>query len=103
MSANLSPTPAQLRVMEAYARLGSQKRVAHELGITVQTVKNHLRDLYVRLEVEGGAVVALNALGWIRTPAATGAAPCGWLAYCGRPEGHRGQHGGFRPFLRGAA
>lgn len=96
----MSPTPAQLRVIEAYARLGSQRAVADELGIATQTVKNHLRDLYVRLNVEGGAVNALQALGWIRTPSATGLPPCGWLAYCGRPEGHRGQHGGFRPFLR---
>jgi hypothetical protein len=22
---------------------------------------------------------------------------CGWVASCGRPRRHRGQHGGFRP------
>lgn len=98
---NLAPTPTQLRVVEAYARLGSQQLVADEIGISVQTVKNHLRDLYVRLGVEGGAVNALRKLGYIRLPGDTGVSPCGWLATCGRPEGHRGQHGGFRPLLRG--
>jgi DNA-binding CsgD family transcriptional regulator len=94
-----SPTITQLKVLEAYARLGSQKQVAHELNISLQTVKNHMQGLYIRLGV-GGAMEALSAMGWVRTPAQTGAAPCGWLAYCGRPEDHKGQHGGFRPFTK---
>lgn len=93
------PTPGQLRVLEAYTRLGSQKAVAHELGIAVQTVKNHMEGLYVRLNV-GGAMEAVHALGWVHAPNMAGVPPCGWLAYCGRPDGHRGNHGGFRPFLR---
>lgn len=93
------PTPSQLRIMAAYARLGSQKMVANELGISTQTVKNQLADLYVRLEIEGGVVNALQALGWIRVPPTHGLPPCGWLAYCGRPDGHHGQHGGYRPFV----
>ena len=95
----MSLTPQELRVLEAYTRLGSQKRVAHELGIAVQTVKNHMASLYVKLNV-GGAMEAVAALGWVRGPDLTGVPPCGWLAYCGRPDGHRGNHGGFRPFLR---
>lgn len=95
----MSPTPQQVKVLEAYARLGSQKAVAHELGLSVQTVKNHMQSLYGRLGV-GGAMEALQAMGWVRTPSQTGVAPCGWLAYCARPDGHRGQHGGFRPFVR---
>lgn len=88
----------QLRVLEAYTRLGSQKQVAHELGIALSTVKNHMAQLYVRLDV-GGAMEAVQALGWVRGPSSGVIPPCGWLAYCGRPEGHRGQHGGFRPFV----
>lgn len=96
---DLGPTPMQLRVLEAWVHLGSQKAVARELGITRQTVKNHMGELYVRLGV-GGALAALGALGWIRPVAATAGVPCGWLAWCSRPDGHRGQHGGFRPFVR---
>ena len=95
----ISPTPAQLRTLEAYVRLGSQKDVAVELGIAPQTVKNHLAALYVRLGV-GGAMEAVRALGWARVPSDVGVSPCGLLAYCGRPDGHRGQHGGFRPLIR---
>jgi len=40
-----SPTITQLKVLEAYARLGSQKQVAHELNISLQTVKNHMQGL----------------------------------------------------------
>lgn len=92
-----SPTKAQLRVMEAYVRLGSQKAVAHELGIRVQTVKNHMGDLYVRLGV-GDHMEALHRLGWVcaRVPSDS----CGWLAYCSRPSDHGGHHGGFRPVLQ---
>lgn len=94
-----SPTKRELEVLEAYSRLGSQKKVAHELGIALQTVKNSMKNLYVKLGV-GGAMEAIAVLGWVRGPNLSGVEPCGWLAYCGRPTGHRGQHGGFRPFLR---
>ena len=95
------PTLGQLRIIEAYTRLGSQKAVAHELGIALPTVKNQLSELYVRLNV-GGAMEAIAALGWVHANVA-GVPPCGWLAYCGRPDGHTGRHGGFRPFLRSTA
>lgn len=97
--ANLKPSPMQLRVMEAYLRCGSQKQVAQELKISPQTVKNHMTNLYIRLGVKG-AIEALHALGWVRAPSSIGTMPCGWLAYCGRAENHRGQHGGFRPFVK---
>ena len=93
------PTITQLKVMEAYARLGSQKKVAHELNVAPQTVKNHMQKLYVKLGV-GGAMEALNALGWVRCNLTTGVIPCGWLAFCSRHEGHTGNHGGFRPLIK---
>jgi hypothetical protein len=27
---------------------------------------------------------------------------CGWIGRCDRPQGHRGQHGGFRSIPEGA-
>lgn len=62
------PTPRQLQVMAAYVRGGSQKAAAHEFGISIRTVKNHLTDLYARLGV-GGVLEALTKLGWVRVPA----------------------------------
>jgi DNA-binding CsgD family transcriptional regulator len=95
------PTTAQLRVMAAYVRTGSQKAAAHECGIRVQTVRNHMAGLYVRLGV-GGAMEALTKLGWVALPGAS-PAPCGWVAYCSRPRGHGGHHGGMRAFVKAHA
>ncbi|HEY5276950.1 MAG TPA: hypothetical protein VIK38_10555 [Coriobacteriia bacterium] len=92
------PTLRQLQVMEAYVRTGSQKAAAHECGISIQTVKNHMTGLYARVDA-GGAMGALTKLGWVVLPG-SGPAPCGWVAYCSRARGHRGQHGGFRAFIR---
>jgi hypothetical protein len=86
-----------MRVIESYVRTGSQKATAHELGIALSTVKNELSSLYARLDVDG-AMQAVAALGWIALPGA-GPSPCGWIAYCSRPRGHSGQHGGFRAFV----
>jgi DNA-binding CsgD family transcriptional regulator len=92
------PTPTQLRVIRAYVRLGSYKLVAAELGISHQTVKNHLSNLYLRLDV-GSSIGALERLGWIAIPG-TGPTPCGWIGYCSRARRHRGHHGGMRAFVR---
>jgi DNA-binding CsgD family transcriptional regulator len=99
--ASTPPTPTQLRVIRAYVRLGSQKAVAHELDISLQTVKNHLSALYVRLDV-GSSIGALSRLGWIAIPS-DGPSPCGWVGYCSRARGHRGHHGGIRAFVRSEA
>jgi DNA-binding CsgD family transcriptional regulator len=61
------PTPQQLRVMAAYVRTGSQKAAAHECNLALRTVKNHMSDLYARLDV-GGAIEALTKLGWLVPP-----------------------------------
>jgi DNA-binding CsgD family transcriptional regulator len=63
----LGPTPRQLQVMAAYARTGSQKAAAHECNLTLRTVKNHMSELYARIDV-GGAIEALTKLGWLVPP-----------------------------------
>jgi DNA-binding CsgD family transcriptional regulator len=101
----ITPTPAQLQVMAAYVRTGSQKATAHECGIALQTVKCHMSNLYARLDASG-AMEALTKLGWVALPG-SGPAVCGWIGYCSRPAGHAGSagghHGGFRAFVRSEA
>jgi DNA-binding NarL/FixJ family response regulator len=58
------PTPRQLELLRALYRCGSAKEAGLTLGITRQTVKYHLADLYRRLGVSG-AYEAAYAL-WLR-------------------------------------
>ena len=58
-------TPAQLRVLRALSDGRTMKQVAAELSVSVQTIKNHCREAYVRLEVNG-LVGAYARLGWLR-------------------------------------
>ena len=94
MTREPGPTSQQLRVMEAYVRLGSQKAVSHELGISTQTVKNHMGGLYGRLGV-GGVMEALTRLGWVALPG-DGPATCGWIGSCSLLRGHLEDHDHFR-------
>lgn len=41
------------------------KEVAHELGVSEQTIKNHLSAVYHKLEVHN-LIGAFKALGWLR-------------------------------------
>jgi Bacterial regulatory proteins, luxR family len=92
----LSPTPTQLRALEAFLITGSQKGAAEYMGISIQTVKNHLGALYQRLGVSG-AIAAATHLGYINIPdSKNGPKICGWVAYCSRPFSHRGYHGDMR-------
>lgn len=47
-------TPAQRRLLLAYARTGTHAAVAHEFGLAPSTVKNHLANAYERLGVHNG-------------------------------------------------
>lgn len=87
-------TPAEDRVLRLRAEGLSVKAVAGVLGISDQTVKNHITSAYASLDVDNFAS-ALRKLGWLRPP---GADPilCGFVGTCGRKAGHRGHHGGFR-------
>lgn len=59
-----SLTPRQRAALEAFARTGNQRQAAADLGISYQTLKNHLKLAYRALDV-GGAIDAFRALGWL--------------------------------------
>lgn len=92
-------TERELQVLAAVVVEGRHKSAAYRLGISEQTVKNHLSQLYGKLDV-GSPSEAAFRLGWITIPpehATLRTGTCGWLGVCGRNADHRGQHGGFRP------
>ena len=92
------PTDRQVEVLASYMAHGRVKDAATELGISEQTVKNHLLNLYRTLDV-GGAIEAAMALGWLRIPERYEA--CGWTGMCTRPVGHHGHHGGWTGVVQG--
>jgi DNA-binding CsgD family transcriptional regulator len=61
------PTDRQLQVLATYARCGTQAETARQLGIHVQTVKNHLLAASQRLGTKS-AIGSYMALGWLRIP-----------------------------------
>jgi hypothetical protein len=87
------PSTRELLTLAAVYETGSTQAAAIALGIGDQTVRNRLRALYARLDVHS-AIQAGTRLGWITVPGT-----CGWLGACGRNEGHRGHHGGFREVM----
>jgi hypothetical protein len=63
-----APTARELEVAAAVCRHGFQKEAAHELGITLRTVKNHLAALSHKLGTNGAFTQTLMALGWLAVP-----------------------------------
>lgn len=61
------PTARELQVFAACLRRSSAKEAARELGISHQTVKNHLGNLYRKLGVDCDTQAAI-ALGWLVLP-----------------------------------
>lgn len=53
MSGELEEDP-DIRALLTYARSGSMKAAAHEMGVSLPTVKRRLSRLYLRLEVSSG-------------------------------------------------
>ncbi len=54
-------TPRQIEVLE-YLALGLQnKQIAHEMGISISTVKLHLNGIYMRLRVSNRVQALLRA------------------------------------------
>ena len=60
-------TPRQRDVIIRKAEGKTYGQVAYELGVTEQTVKNHLGLVYARLGAEH-LIEALRILGWLRLP-----------------------------------
>jgi len=58
-------TPRQLVIMRSLATGRPIKAVAEDVGISYQSVKNHLTDIYDKLDAVG-MVDAFVKLGWLR-------------------------------------
>ncbi len=88
------------RVLRLRAEGKGISECAAEIGISDQTVKNHLTSVYHKLDVTNGTE-AMRALGWLKVPGKPiqTSTQCDFVGRCGRAAGHRGQHGGFRPHL----
>jgi DNA-binding NarL/FixJ family response regulator len=61
-------SPREMEILQLITRGYSNKEVAHELGISRQTVKNHMTSILRKLSVNDRTQAALYALrrGWIR-------------------------------------
>ena len=91
-----NPSPAQLRALEAVIICGTQKDAATYIGISPQTLKNHLGDLYRKLGTNS-AMETASKLGWVNIPSnENGPRICGWVGYCSRSFNHKGRHSDFR-------
>lgn len=62
-------TRRQFECLRQYAMLGGMSQVAIVLGVSIQTVKNHLSAAYQSLGVHT-AIDAFRLLGWLSVPAA---------------------------------
>jgi DNA-binding NarL/FixJ family response regulator len=61
-------SPREMEILQLIAQGYSNKEIAHELGISRQTVKNHMTSILRKLSVNDRTQAALYALqrGWIR-------------------------------------
>lgn len=60
----MAPSPRELEVLAVYARTGSQEQTAAELGLSLQTVKNHVSSV-IHATGSTSSIGAMFALGWI--------------------------------------
>lgn len=86
------------RILRLRAQGLSYKEVAHLVGASHQTVKNHMTAIYRKFEATNLQDL-LNTIGWVVIPGEPPQEPhrCNFVAQCSRQMGHRGHHGGFRP------
>jgi len=64
----VSLSPREMEILQFIARGRSNKEIAHDLGISRQTVKNHMTSILRKLAVNDRTQAAIYALrrGWIR-------------------------------------
>lgn len=60
-------TLREYEVLWVYAKVGHSGETATQLGLSVQTVRNHLNHIYLKLDVHS-AIEALVAVGWVNLP-----------------------------------
>jgi len=60
-------TPREMEVLMAVAQYEKAVEAAYELGISRQSVKNHLYAAYQKLGVNN-AIAAFRELGWLQVP-----------------------------------
>ena len=61
-------SPREMEIVQYITRGFSNKLIAHKLGISHQTVKNHMTSILRKLDVEDRTQAAIYALrhGWVR-------------------------------------
>ena len=62
---NPALSPREMDVLSTYAELGEIRATADAVGLSSQTVKNHLRSIYAKLGVHSG-MAAVYAMGWVK-------------------------------------
>jgi len=55
-------TRREQQIAEAIARGLSNKQIAHEFGISAETVKRHLASIYSKLALPGRVALAIHVL-----------------------------------------
>lgn len=60
-------TEREREIMELYVEVGVQKRIGPLLGISEQTVKNHITSAYRKVGVET-AIDFYRTMGWLKVP-----------------------------------
>lgn len=60
-------TPRKYEVLACYVETGLLKEVASQLGLSHQTVKNYMRELYREFGVNS-SVELYRELGWLSVP-----------------------------------
>lgn len=59
-------SPRELQILRRLAEGDSYKAIAQRFGIKVQTVNDHIKNLYRKLEVHSRAHAAARYLRWVR-------------------------------------
>ncbi len=59
-------SPRELEVLEGLSRGGTYAEIAKQLGISVNTVRHHIRNLYEKLDVTGKAEAVTRAMGALK-------------------------------------